>query len=166
MPYKSAGEQAAYHHQYYIDHRKEKAEYSHNRYVANREKLLAYANEYGAKNRERIKKYKKEYHKLHPEVIRNWDLKKKYGMDLEKFNELLITQKGLCALCGKEMGEGKMIGKRNGNTNNGPVLDHNHKTGAVRGIIHRSCNHLLGNARDDTDILKRAIEYLERWEIV
>ena len=29
-----------------------------------------------------------------------------------------------------------------------PVLDHNHKTGAIRGVIHRGCNSLLGKVEN------------------
>ena len=40
--------------------------------------------------------------------------------------------------------------------------DHCHRTGRVRGILCRECNLLLGHARDDTNVLKAAIDYLDR----
>lgn len=47
--------------------------------------------------------------------------------------DLHITQVGLCALCGKPF-----------STKNPGVVDHDHKTGHVRGLLHRGCNAALG----------------------
>lgn len=41
------------------------------------------------------------------------------------------------------------------------VLDHNHSTGMARGWICDSCNTGIGRFKDDVDLLKRAIIYLE-----
>jgi len=50
------------------------------------------------------------------------------------YRELEITaQGGLCALCGEPIETGKA------------VLDHDHKTGLIRGVLHRGCNALEGN---------------------
>lgn len=40
-------------------------------------------------------------------------------------------------------------------------LDHCHNTGAVRGLICRTCNLLLGYSKDNRQILQAAINYLE-----
>jgi hypothetical protein len=40
------------------------------------------------------------------------------------------------------------------------MVDHNHKTGAVRGLLCCKCNFILGHADDDVGILRRAISYL------
>lgn len=45
---------------------------------------------------------------------------------------LLFNQGGLCAMCNLPL------------TPEDAVLDHNHKTGAIRGVTHRSCNSLEG----------------------
>lgn len=44
---------------------------------------------------------------------------------------MLIAQGNKCALCGEDCSDD-------------PVLDHNHKTGAIRAVLHRQCNSLLG----------------------
>lgn len=80
---------------------------------------------------------------------------------------LKTVQNGLCPLCGKEIditvkGEG--------------VIDHDHDTGEIRGVLHRSCNAAEGkiaNAAgqwgakstsyaDILRFLKQLIEYLQR----
>jgi hypothetical protein len=45
---------------------------------------------------------------------------------------ILIEQQGLCALCLEQIEENKA------------VLDHCHKTGQIRGVLHRGCNALEG----------------------
>jgi hypothetical protein len=47
--------------------------------------------------------------------------------------QTLAKQNGLCALCGEHLPPEKA------------VSDHNHKTGQLRGAIHRSCNSVLGH---------------------
>lgn len=46
--------------------------------------------------------------------------------------QVLAQQKGLCAVCGHPIAR------------DNAVLDHCHKHGALRGVLHRSCNSLLG----------------------
>ena len=58
---------------------------------------------------------------------------------------------GLCAICGAARG------KRN------HALDHDHATGRLRGILCGPCNAGIGMFRDNIDLLRKAIEYLERF---
>ena len=41
-------------------------------------------------------------------------------------------------------------------------VDHNHITGTIRKLLCNSCNHLLANAKENIDVLKAAINYLEK----
>ena len=60
-------------------------------------------------------------------------------------------QKGICAICGElPHGENRVL-----------HIDHDHLTGKIRGLLCMSCNRALGWFRDDTVILKKAIEYLK-----
>lgn len=55
--------------------------------------------------------------------------------------QFLIAQNSRCAIC-----QGP-ITTRQGQD---PVLDHDHKTGAVRAVLHRSCNALLGKVENNS----------------
>lgn len=82
--------------------------------------------------------------------MRAYRLLNKYGLTVEAFETMLHEQKSACAICRRVLGRGK----------NGLHIDHDHASGRVRGLLCRSCNHMLGNAMDDPAILLRAIEYL------
>jgi len=65
---------------------------------------------------------------------------------------MLAQQDGKCAICGT-----KSTGKRKSFH-----VDHCHKTGVVRGLLCGNCNSGIGNLRDDVELLKKSIQYLER----
>ena len=74
----------------------------------------------------------------------------KYGLSEKEWIEMLEVQKNLCAICRTKQ-PGKVL-----------CIDHDHKTGAVRGLLCGNCNVGLGNFKDNTKILKSAISYLMR----
>ena len=63
---------------------------------------------------------------------RDVHLRLRYGIDLEDYEELLAAQKGRCAICGAFP-----IVKR-------LSVDHNHRTGTIRGLLCQACNGALG----------------------
>jgi len=73
-------------------------------------------------------------------------LKCKYVLTVEQYENMIMRQKGLCAICGMKMEK--------------PFVDHDHKTGLVRALLCIQCNGVIGHARDNVVILKRAIDYL------
>lgn len=79
--------------------------------------------------------------------------KRLLGLTPEAYQSLLEAQGRKCAICETEE---PTAGKRSFSA------DHNHKTGAVRGLLCTRCNTMLGNALDDPTILRAAISYLER----
>lgn len=87
-----------------------------------------------------------------PEAKRAANLMKNYGVTPEQYGEMLTRQGGGCAICGSSEPQAGHYWL--------PV-DHDHKTGEVRGILCHSCNGMLGLANDDIDRLQKAIEYLK-----
>lgn len=73
-----------------------------------------------------------------------------YDITPEQYNELLQVQAGCCAICLARAATTRL------------AVDHDHKTGKVRGLLCKRCNHdLLGTAHDSYEILYRAAMYLD-----
>ncbi len=72
-----------------------------------------------------------------------------YGLTREKYDLMVASQNGLCAIC------------RNPPGKKGLVIDHCHDTGVVRGLLCHSCNIGLGALGDTAEALHRAIKYLD-----
>jgi hypothetical protein len=103
--------------------------------------------------------FNKEWHGK-PETklrIRDRVLRKKYGISLQEFDDLLIAQGGVCAICKKVCER-----KTRGANNSGWHVDHKHGSVPVkvRGILCGNCNIMLGNAQDSQEILLSAAEYI------
>lgn len=96
----------------------------------------------------------KEYYKRRYLESPDWQIRRKmkqcWGLTLEEYKELLNLQGNRCAICGTQD-----FGSRNA------PIDHDHKTGKIRGILCQKCNRGLGLFLDNTEILKNAIRYLE-----
>lgn len=91
--------------------------------------------------------------KLHPNG-RNNQLKYKFGITTDDYNKLLLEQNSCCAIC-----RNPFTGKWNDRT--APVVDHNHSTNEVRGLLCQSCNKGIGHFRENLQSLKYAYEYLK-----
>lgn len=76
---------------------------------------------------------------------REYHLRQRYGAGQKELDELLAEQGGVCANCGSPDPQ---------------HLDHDHRTGWVRGILCFNCNGGLGQFRDSPARLTRAITYL------
>jgi len=82
-----------------------------------------------------------------------YNLKSKYGITPDQFNELLDAQGGKCACCGTTEPHGRA---------NRFCVDHCHTTGKMRGLLCSTCNTGLGKLGDNIEGLKRALAYLEK----
>lgn len=77
-------------------------------------------------------------------------LQKKWGITEEDYNDIKSAQNGRCAIC--------LCKPRTKNL----AVDHDHKTGTIRGLLCHRCNHgLLGHAHDSVEMLERALAYLK-----
>jgi Recombination endonuclease VII len=89
----------------------------------------------------------KLYRQENPEAYRNAVLKSMYGLTLEEYNKMYIDQKGLCKMCGK-------VPKKT------LVVDHNHQTGEIRGLLCHGCNRAIA-IFDNAQLHEGAKEYLK-----
>jgi hypothetical protein len=69
-----------------------------------------------------------------------------------EYKEMLWQQDNACAICKQSFFDGDKTVTVH--------IDHDHATGAVRGLLCRGCNHGLGNFKDDPERLTNAISYL------
>jgi hypothetical protein len=104
------------------------------------------------KNKDALNAARKTYYAQNKDAFRNRRLLNLYGITLEQYNDLLAKQGGVCAICqGPHRGRGKFY-----------HVDHDHKTGDVRGLLCHYCNTAIGSLKDDPALLEKAAAYLRR----
>jgi len=87
--------------------------------------------------------------------VTNKYLLRNYGIDIDYYNKILKLQNNKCALCGsegfvmKECHTAKL------------VVDHDHKTNKVRGLLCHNCNRALGLLQDNPEVIRRCAEWVE-----
>ena len=101
----------------------------------------------GQKCRECISKITMLCHK----EARDRALRRNYGITLDDYNYMLESQGGKCAICG-QLPENIQYEKLH--------VDHDHATGAVRGLLCDMCNKGIGSLKDDVRLLDSARRYL------
>jgi hypothetical protein len=78
---------------------------------------------------------------------REYHLRRRYGIGTKVFERMLAEQDGKCLICERPEPE---------------HVDHDHRTGNVRGVLCFNCSQGFGNFRDDVRSLFRAVDYLMR----
>ena len=71
---------------------------------------------------------------------------KRYGLSEAEYEALVTKAAGCCAVCGQ--GEKKL------------VIDHDHDTGKVRGLVCMGCNTFLGFLENYPELFDQATRYL------
>ena len=87
--------------------------------------------------------------------VRNCNLKQSHGMTLEAYQKMHVEREGLCDACGEPETQRNQYG---------PVplaVDHDHKTGRIRGLLCMKCNRTLGLVKESIATLGGLISYLE-----
>lgn len=79
-------------------------------------------------------------------------LLRRYGLTLDDYEALLLKQNGRCKICGTPT-SGRVSGVF--------LVDHNHSTGEVRGLLCSRCNVGMGNFDEDVTRLRRVIRYIK-----
>jgi len=79
-------------------------------------------------------------------------LRSKYGIGVEEYNLMEVSQFHKCAICRNS---------QNNKRTNYFDVDHSHKTGKVRGLLCTNCNQGIGKFQDNKELLLHAYNYLK-----
>ena len=113
----------------------------------------AYKNGYRSQCKACLSAYSKRRNSdpVQKEINRANSYKFKYGITLKQYDEMLEQQNGVCKICGSKdskRGDHRLM------------VDHDHKTGEVRGLLCNPCNAAIGLLGDNISTLQNAINYL------
>jgi hypothetical protein len=117
-------------------------------YRANREREIERVRSWQQANHEQYLRTQAEYRASMARDYRSEHLKRKFGLTLEEYEQRLRIQGGGCAVCGAKPGKSSLH------------VDHDHKTGEIRGLLCFRCNGGLGQFKEQSTRLLRAADYL------
>lgn len=146
-----------YEKQYRLDHKEQLKNYRRLYYQEHKEESKQYSQKYIKQNPGYGKKYHEkykvkhnedsiEYYRNHKKLYKGYNLKK-YGLTVEEYEKLYQQQNGKCAICYQKY---EVL-----------AVDHDHKTGKIRGLLCRKCNMILGAMNDNPQIYLNILKYLE-----
>lgn len=92
-----------------------------------------------------------DHYNVNKDDWRSTYYKRKYNISLIDYEDMLVKQNGVCAVCG---------GVETNSRLNHFCVDHNHDTGEVRALLCSQCNLLLGKFENNLDLFDKFIEYL------
>ena len=101
-----------------------------------------------------MREYSQKMRAANPDYHKSAFLRRRYGIDIARYNEMLAEQNGCCAICGNAEGNeirGKVVAL---------AVDHDHATGAVRALLCSACNTAIGLFNDDDGLLAKAQTYV------
>lgn len=126
-------------------------------YEKNKHKISARSREYYLKNKEKIIFKHSNYRSNNKDKTAKYLLNRRYGIGVEEYEKMKLRQDSRCAICNRHVDETKR-----------KVLcvDHDHKTGYVRGLLCNDCNSGIGFLKESEDIFLRSIEYLRKFKTV
>ena len=85
----------------------------------------------------------------HLKYYKTSNRRRNYNLEPHEYNKLVEDSNNLCMICKSPPGHKSLH------------IDHDHKTGKVRGLLCHGCNTAIGLMKDDINILIKAIEYLK-----
>jgi len=100
-------------------------------------------------HREAVKRWRAKNPETAKQRSRDKEYRRKYGITLAEYDELLKAQLGVCAIC-----------EMSCDTGNNLAVDHCHVTNKVRGLLCKNCNTAIGLLRDDAERIMKAAEYV------
>jgi hypothetical protein len=106
-----------------------------------------------------------KWNEKNPRYKRNYYALTRYGIsgiELTAYAKKMTNeQNNKCAICGIT---GTVIGLTAEKNIIRLIIDHNHKTNKLRGLLCDSCNRALGCVKENKDIIKSLLLYIEKWE--
>jgi hypothetical protein len=123
--------------------------YNNARYAANPCPRKAAAKAYREKNLEKSKESNRLWRIKNKEKVWQKGIMVRYNLSLETYESMFRSQNGCCKICSKQNLDGKRL-----------FVDHDHKTGTVRGLLCHHCNAGMGHFFDNPDLIERVIKYL------
>jgi hypothetical protein len=112
--------------------------------------------EWKQKKKDQVNAYnRRRYHSLTLEEKKKRNRSQQvalYGLTLDQYDDMILNQNGLCALCGCPETNPKKFNM---------CIDHDHNTGKVRALLCDRCNRGIGSFGDNIDLLEKAVLYLK-----
>ncbi len=109
----------------------------------------ASSDKWSKENKDRSTKRKREWYRRNSDKQLDTFLIREYGITIDDYRDLLDSQNGSCAICHKTNDDGVRLS-----------VDHDHKTGRVRGLLCRTCNWAVGFLYDDKGLALSVARYL------
>ena len=144
-----------YKHRYYRAHkndpkyRKAVRDRARRHYANNLEEMRAkkrvQGNRYRMSHGDKVRRNAREWRIKNPDLLFDYRLHEKYGISSREYRQMLLDQKGKCKICGRS---GIKL-----------VVDHDHVTNRVRGLICIRCNIALA-IYENTEWMTKALAYL------
>lgn len=163
-------ERKAYYAQWYAAHRETQIKKNRQWYQENKGKVSetskakrrdpvmgearrSYERQYCAGRREIDRAHSKEWRRKNPEKVKHNNLRHSFGISLVDYNRLCDEAGFQCQICRRPEGVGTKKSWR-------LAVDHDHKSGKVRGLLCGECNTGLGKFKDSLGLLRAAAQYL------
>lgn len=106
------------------------------------------------RNSDKVKSARKTWYIDHKQSelskAKAYSLLWRYGLTPEEYIEILVSQGGVCKICGNPPSGRFSLS-----------VDHDHETGKVRGLLCGNCNFAIGLMRDNPALLRKSAQYLE-----
>ena len=107
-------------------------------------------------NKEATAASRRRYRENNPEKVAIADIRRRYFLSEDSAKELYERSMGTCDSCGDEWDPEKYKNRRF-------CVDHDHDTGAIRGILCMPCNAALGLLKDDKEVVRKLLSYIEEY---
>ena len=128
---------------------KSRKEYNKQWCKDNPKKVKEWHKKWAKNNKEHVNNYLRQWRKDNPEKEKGRTLRESHNLSYENWLKMWEVQNGKCLICGKKFTKPSDA-----------CVDHNHKTGNIRGLLCSKCNLGLGFFKDNPKLTAKATEYL------